>query len=100
MLGLASAATMPLAVAGTRWSDAYELLHAAFAVPVALLLGGGALAAARAARRIDERTLVRLGQRRAVRAGRALGVLGVSLALAAAIAVGVYGLLEYTGSRS
>jgi hypothetical protein len=90
---------MPVAVVLTRWSDSYDLLHAAFAIPLGLVFGAAALASARSARRVEERTLGRVGGRRAARLGRALGILGLALAATAAVAVGVYGLLEYTGSR-
>jgi hypothetical protein len=90
---------MPAAVALTRVSDAYELLHAGLAIPVGMALGAAAVVAARSARRLDQRTLGPLGGMRAARLGRALGILGFCLATTAAIAVGVYGLLEYTGSR-
>jgi hypothetical protein len=91
---------MPVAVLLTRWSGSYDLLHAALAIPLGLVLGVGALAAARSARRVEVRTLGRVGGRRAARVGRALGILGLALAATAAVAVGVYGLLEYTGTQS
>jgi hypothetical protein len=91
---------MPVAVLLTRWSGSYDLLHAGLAIPLGLALGVAALAAARSARRVEERTLGRVGGRRAARAGRGLAILGLALAATAAVAVGVYGLLEYTGSRS
>jgi hypothetical protein len=97
-LGALSVATMPVAVFLTRYSDAYELLHAGFAIPLAMALGAAAVAAARSARRLDERTLGRLGGLRAASVGRVLGVLGFCLATSAAIAIAVYALLEYVGS--
>ena len=95
VVGLLSIVTMPLAVAATRWSDRYDLLHAGLAIPLAAALAVGALALARAARARHERTLGRAGGLRAASWGRALGIAGLSVAAAAAIAVGVYGLLRY-----
>ena len=48
--GLASVATLPVAVYGTRFSDSYDLLHAGFAIPVTVVLGLVAMALARRAR--------------------------------------------------
>ena len=36
--GLASVATLPVAIYLTRFSDSYELLHAGFAIPLAAAL--------------------------------------------------------------
>ena len=95
VVGLLSVVTLPLAVAATRWSERYDLLHAGLAIPLAAALGIGALALARAARARHERTLGRAGGLRAASWGRALGIAGLSVAAAAAIAVGVYELLRY-----
>jgi hypothetical protein len=91
---------MPLAVFLTRYSDVYELLHAALAIPVGLAFGAGAVAAARSVRRLDERMLGRADGIEAARAGRVLGLIGICLAGTAAVAVGVYGLLELAGTRA
>jgi hypothetical protein len=99
LVGLLSVVTVPAAVFATRYSKTYELPHAAFAIPVGVLLGVGALGLARAARRRNERTLGRAGGLRAAAWGRALAVLGLSIASAAAIAVGVFGLLSYLETR-
>ncbi len=97
--GLASVITLPIAVYLTRFSSSYELLHAGFAVPVGAALGVAALALAR---RVRMRSAVSLtaGERDTVAAaGRVLGVIGLCLAASALVALGVYGLLEYVGSR-
>ena len=96
--GLASVATLPVAVYATRFSDAYELLDAAFAIPVALALALVSLACARRARR---RQALRLGegQNGLLSAGRLLGILGACMAASALVSLAVYGLLEYVGSR-
>ncbi len=91
--------TIPLAIYATRFSDDYELLHAGFAIPVAAGLGLAALALARRARMRGAVSLRTSGGGRAAAAGRVLGVLGLCLAAAGIVALGVYGLLEYVGSR-
>ena len=90
---------MPAAIAATRWSQAFALLHAAFAIPVAAVLGGLAVARCRRARARIQRTLVCAGGERAASLGRALGAAGFLAAVTAALAVGVYGLLELVASK-
>jgi hypothetical protein len=97
--GLASAATLPVAIYATRFSDAYELLDAAWAIPVAVVLGVVALALARRSRVESAVSLTRPGRHRTASIGRFLGALGLCLAAAALVALGVYGLLEYVGTR-
>ena len=93
VLGLLAAATMPVAIAATRYSESYELLHAGFAIPVAVALGIAAVVLARKARALDRATLGKAGGARAARAGRLLGILGVCMAASATIAVAVYEVL-------
>ena len=97
--GLASCATLPLAVYLTRFSDAYELLHAGFAIPLAAGLGLVALALARRARIRTRVSLSGAAGGGLATAGRVLGVIGLCMAASALVALGVYGLLEYVGSR-
>ena len=97
--GLASCATLPAAIYATRFSDSYELLHAGFAIPVAAALALVALSLARRARTWSRVTLSGGGGGGIVTTGRVLGVLGVCLAASALVALCVYGLLEYVGSR-
>jgi hypothetical protein len=99
LAGLSSVVTLPLAIYLTRFSESYELLHAGFAIPVGGGLGLLALALARRSRRRRALSLAPGGPDRAVVAARVLGVAGICLALAAVVALGVYGLLEYVGSR-
>jgi hypothetical protein len=99
LAGLASVATLPLAVYLTRFSDRYELLHAGFAIPLGLGLGVLALALARRARRLGALRVGRDEGSGLVRAAGLLGIAGIFLALAGLVALGVYGLLEYVGSR-
>jgi len=98
LAGLASVATLPLAVYATRFSGSYSLLHAGFAIPIAIALGLAALAFSRRSRR---RAAVSLAGRRdgVASAGHVLGIVGLCIAASALVALGVYGLLEYVGSR-
>jgi peptidoglycan/LPS O-acetylase OafA/YrhL len=95
--GAASVAALPVAVYLTRFSEAYELLHSGFAIPVAGVLGFAALQLARRARGRD---VLRLDPRPdwPARAGRILGLLGLFLAASAIVSLAVYGILEYMGS--
>jgi hypothetical protein len=97
--GLASVVTLPLAVYATRFVGAYELLDAGWAIPVAIALGLVAVALARRARLQRAVSLSAARTSRVAAAGRALGIVGLCLAAAALVALGVYGLLEYVGSR-
>lgn len=99
LAGVAATATMPLAILATRYSGSYELLHAGFAIPLAVLLGAVAVGLGRSAVKLDDIRLGRAGGRRAARLGRALGVLGISLAATCAVALAVYGILTYLGER-
>jgi hypothetical protein len=99
LAGLAAVAALPVAVFLTRFSDRYELLHAGLAIPLGLGLGVLALALARRARRRVALWVGRPEGSRLVTAGSLLGIAGVCLALAGLVALGVYGLLEYVGSR-
>ena len=99
LAGLASVAILPVAVYLTRFSDSYDLLHAGFVIPVEAGLGLVALGLARRAR---VRTSVSLAAGRGggmAVAGRVLGIVGLCMAASALVALGVYGLLEYVGSR-
>ena len=96
--GIGSVATLPVAIYLTRFSERYDLLHAGFAIPVAAGLG---LVALGLARRAALRSPLALEGRRPATAGigRVLGFVGLCLAAAAVVALAVYGLLEYVGSR-
>ena len=94
MLGLLASLTMPVAIAATRYSRSYELLHAGFAIPLALVLGIFAVVLARRARALDRASLGRAGGGRAARIGRLLGILGVCMAASASIALAVYAVLH------
>jgi hypothetical protein len=92
VFGLLAVATLPAAIVYSRFSERFELLHAAWAIPVAAVLGLVALGLARRARRQLRFTLVR-GRHAAARVGRTLAVLALCLAVAAAISVGFYRVL-------
>jgi O-antigen/teichoic acid export membrane protein len=97
--GLASAATLPLAVYVTRFVGPYELLDAAYAIPLGALLGLLALGLSGRARRRGAVQLETQSRDRLVAMGRVLGTLGLCLVGTALISLAVYGLLEYLGSR-
>ncbi|MEX2211991.1 MAG: hypothetical protein WD689_09560 [Gaiellaceae bacterium] len=88
--GFLAVAALPVAVGLAELLEAVELLDAAAAIPVAVALGVAALRLAGEGRRRSERTLGRVGGAGAARAGRILGVLGLCLAAAGAIAVVTY----------
>lgn len=94
-LGLLSVLTVPAAIAATRWSTRYELLHATFAIPAAIVVGLFAVVLSRRAAARVQRTLGRAGGVRAAKIGRRLGVAGILVAVTAAGAVAVYALLAY-----
>ena len=93
VLGLLAAVTLPVAIAATRYSKSYELLHAGFAIPVAVVFGIAAVVLARKAHALERATLGKAGGSGAARAGRLLGILGLCMAASATIAVAVYELL-------
>ena len=94
VVGLLSVATMPVAIAATRWSDQYELLQAGFAIPIGAALGLLAVALARRARSRLAPTLGHPKGTRTARLGRFLGLLGFVLALTAAGSLAVYWILS------
>ncbi len=93
-VGVVSVLTMPVAVLGTRYSGSYDLVHAAFAIPVGL--GTGLLAIRLSG---DRRGAVPLEGRPRSRWARIFGLAGIWLAGAALVAVAFFGLLTYLGSR-
>jgi hypothetical protein len=90
---------LPVAIYLTRFSSGYELLHAGFAIPVVAALGLAALALARRDRRRSAVSIASADGSRVATAGYVLGIVGLCLAASALVALGVYGLLEYVGSR-
>ena len=98
LAGVGSIAVLPVAVYLTRFSDRYDLLHAGLAIPIAAGLAVAALGLARSARRRASFTLAARPPGIAT-AGHVLGVVGLCMAASALVALGVYGLLEYVGSK-
>ncbi|HJS49522.1 MAG TPA: hypothetical protein VJ745_04305 [Gaiellaceae bacterium] len=99
LAGLASVATLPVAIYVTRFSGEYELLHAGFAIPLAAALGFVALVLAGRSRTRGALALSAARAPALARAGRVLGIVGLCMAAAAVVSLCVYGLLEYAGSR-
>jgi hypothetical protein len=85
---------IPIGVVVARQSQRVTLVDSSGSVAVAALLGLTAVVLARRARERIALTLGRAGGLRAARIGRALGVLGVLVALTAALALGFWGLLS------
>jgi hypothetical protein len=94
LVGLVSVACVPAAIVVAHYTE-FELIDAGWSVAPAAVLGLLALSLARRARRRTERTIGRIGGVRTTRAGRFLGALGLYLAAAGGLALGVYYLLEY-----
>jgi hypothetical protein len=90
LAGFLAVAVIPAAVGLAELLGAVQLLDAAAAIPVAILCGIVALWLAHGARTRIERTLGRIGGLSAARAGKTLGVIGLCLAVSAAIAVATY----------
>ena len=99
LAGLASVLALPIAIYLTRYSDSYELVHAGVAIPVAGALGLVARSLGRRALRSDVLGIRRPPRSGLARTGRILGIVGICLALSGLVALGMYGLLEYVGSR-
>ncbi len=92
-MGVAALAALPTGVVLAQRLEGVRLLDAAFSVPVAAVLGVIALGLGGNARREVQLTLGRVGEDGLARTGRLLGGLALYLALTAALALGVYGLL-------
>lgn len=93
VLGAISVVTLPAAIFGTRYSASFDLLHAGFAIPLAILTGIGAVVLARKARALDRATLGTSASGKGATWGRVLGVIGLCIAASATIAVAVYAVL-------
>jgi hypothetical protein len=100
LLGLLGLLTLPAAVEVAARSKRIGLLDAAYAIPLALLLGLVALVMARRARHNLRWLQLREGGTGVASAALIVAVLVVCLALAAALSVGFYGLVViYQHSR-
>jgi hypothetical protein len=92
-VGALAVACVPAAIAVAQRSDSIALIDASWAAPIGILAGISAIVLGTRARRRSEFTLGRVGGGMAGRIGRWLGIVGVYLALTAALAVGFYGVL-------
>ena len=100
LLGLAGLLTLPVAVEVTRRSGRLALLDAGFAIPLALVLSLVALIMARRARENLRWFSLRDGATGLASAAVIVGLVGLCLALTAALSVGFYELvLLYQRSR-
>jgi hypothetical protein len=100
LLGLLGVLTLPAAIEVSRRSNRIELLDASYAIPVAFALGFVALVMARRARRNLRWLRLREGGTGVASAAVAIGLIGVCLALTAALSLAFYGLvLLYQHSR-
>jgi hypothetical protein len=100
LLGLAGAVTMPAAVELSRRSTRVALLDAAYAIPLAFLLGVLAVGMARRARRNLRWLRLSEGGTGVATFALLLGLFALCLALTAALSVGFYELiLVYQRSR-
>ncbi len=84
---------MPAGVVLARESEHVTLRAATGSIAVAFVLGWLAILQARRGREYVQLTLERAGGIGTARVGRLLGILGVLLAITAALAVGFWGLL-------
>jgi hypothetical protein len=100
VLGVAGVLTLPAAVELSRRSPRVALLDAAYAIPLAFLLGLVALGMARRARHNLRWLRLREGGTGVATLALLLGLLAVCLALTAALSVGFYELIVvYQHSR-
>jgi predicted permease len=93
LLGIVGVLAVPAAIVAAQRSAGISLLDAGWAIPVALLGGGGAWVLARAAVRRIRLTLERSGGAGRVRAARILALASICIALSGSIAIGFYELL-------
>src|SRR5215208_359480 len=97
LLGLLAVAAIPAAAVYADRSARVQLIWAGIAVPAAFVLGLLAIAAARAARRRAQMTLLGPRGSTTARVGSLLGTLGLLLAGTGSIALLVYAILTYRG---
>jgi hypothetical protein len=93
LAGAVAVLVIPAALALAAYSSTVDLIEAAFAIPVAVVLGLVAISLSRGARRHSQITLGRVGGTRLARVGAVLGFLGLYLATMAVLSVGFFGLL-------
>jgi hypothetical protein len=99
LTGVASVAVLPVGVYASRFSETFDLIDAGVLIPVVVVLAVSALVLAQRTRRRMSLSLAGGSRQGLVTAGRVLGIIGLCIAASALVALGVYGLLEYVGSR-
>jgi hypothetical protein len=97
LLALVGLAIPPLGFVAARKFEQVTLLQATAAACGSAVLGLAAVLLARRGLRNVERTLGRLGGGGTARAGRLLGAIALCIGLTAALALGVYALLNFFG---
>lgn len=93
LLGLLGVAVVPAGIALSRLSEQVTLVQASASAALAGIFGVLALAQARRGREVAQLTLGRSGGERASRAGRALGLAALWIALTTGLALAFYALL-------
>ncbi len=93
LVGALAVLAVPAGVVLSWATDQVTLVQSSASAAFAFVLGGYAIVLARRGRETVELTLGRSGGAGAARAGKALGTLGVCIAITVGIAVGFYGLL-------
>ena len=96
LTGILALAILGAAAAVPRFVDSVTPLRALVVVPASALLALASIALARRARFDFQRTLGRIGGDGIALAGSVLGIIALLLCLTAALAVGVYAVLEFT----
>jgi peptidoglycan/LPS O-acetylase OafA/YrhL len=97
LVALLSVALPVVAYAAAHQLARVSLVQATVASAFSALLGLAAILLARRARRNVERSIGRVGGESSARVGRLLGFIGLCIGLTAAIAIGVYSLLNLFG---
>lgn len=90
---IAGVLVVPVAVLLSRQTGKIHLIDAVWGIPIGMAFSVAALLLARGARGRIRKTLERAGGSGRLRATRWLAVAGISIALSASIAVGVYEIL-------
>jgi len=92
--GILSVAAIPAGILAARKLQQVTLLDSSGSIVVGVLLGWYAIVLARRGRERLQITLGRAGGKGAARAGRLLGIVGILVAVTAALALGFWGLLS------
>lgn len=98
LAGVLGIAVLAAAAAVPRFVDSIDPLQALIVVPGAVILSLASIALARRARFDYQRSLGRAGGDGLAATSWVLGIIGVLVAMAAALAVGVYAVLTFTQS--